>query len=116
MKTEIQGADHDDLVRRVLDSAPVSRIILFGSAATGNAGAHSDLDVLAVVPDGTHRRQTANAIYRALWGSINWDSIYPDSATVSVSEVNMIRCDISGYTVTCATDGKGAQWSHQLKP
>lgn len=31
-------------------------------------GPHSDLDVLVVMPDGTHRRQTANTLYRALSG------------------------------------------------
>lgn len=47
--------------------------------------------------------------------SVNWDSFYPDSATISVSEDNVIRFDIIGYTVTCTIDGRGAQWS-QLKP
>jgi UTP:GlnB (protein PII) uridylyltransferase len=31
-------------------------------------GPHSDLDVLVVMPDGVHRRKTAQEIYRHLWG------------------------------------------------
>ncbi len=43
------------------------KIILFGSAARGDMGPNSDIDVLVVVADGTHRRETAQAIYRALY-------------------------------------------------
>lgn len=48
--------------------------------------------------------------------SVNWDSFYPDSAAITVSGDNVIQFDIIGYTVTCTIDGRGAQWSHQLKP
>jgi hypothetical protein len=30
-------------------------------------GKDSNLDVLVIMPDGTHRRQTAQAIYRHMW-------------------------------------------------
>ena len=53
--------------RIVLAVAPV-RIILFGSTARGEAGLHSDLDVMVVVRTGVHRRRTAQKIYRALFG------------------------------------------------
>ncbi|MCS6888431.1 nucleotidyltransferase domain-containing protein [Chloroflexus sp.] len=42
------------------------RIILFGSAARGQMHAGSDVDILIVMPDGTHRRQTAQSLYRDL--------------------------------------------------
>lgn len=42
------------------------RIVLFGSAARGQMGPHSDLDVMVVVSDGTHRRRTSQVLYRAL--------------------------------------------------
>jgi hypothetical protein len=48
--------------------------------------------------------------------SVNWDSFYPDTATISVSEDNIMRFEIAGYTITCAIDGTGAKWSHELKP
>ena len=58
----------DELVRRIVEVAHPLRIILFGSAARGAMGSHSDLDVLVVMPDGIHRRKTAQEIYRRLWG------------------------------------------------
>lgn len=58
----------DDLVQRIVEVVYPRRIILFGSAARGDMGPDSDLDILVVVPDGTHRRQTAQTIYRNLIG------------------------------------------------
>jgi uncharacterized protein len=58
----------DDLVRRIVEVAHPRQIILFGSAARGEMGPNSDLDVLVVVPDGTPRRQMAQTIYRHLIG------------------------------------------------
>ena len=58
----------DELVRRIVETAHPLRIILFGSAARGEMGSNSDLDVLVVMPDGTHRRRTAQRIYRNMIG------------------------------------------------
>ena len=58
----------DELVRRIVEAVHPLRIILFGSAARGEMGRHSDLDLLVVMPDGTHRRRTAQEIYRRMWG------------------------------------------------
>ena len=58
----------DDLVKRIVQAVHPRRIILFGSGARGEMGPHSDLDVLVVMPDGVHRRQTAQVIYRSLMG------------------------------------------------
>jgi UTP:GlnB (protein PII) uridylyltransferase len=44
------------------------RIILLGSAGRGEMGPNSDLDVLVVMPDGVHRRKTAQQICRNMWG------------------------------------------------
>jgi predicted nucleotidyltransferase len=57
-----------DLVARIRSVGPVRRVILFGSAARGTMGPDSDLDVLVVVPEGTHRRARAEEIYRRLRG------------------------------------------------
>ncbi|MFQ5629526.1 MAG: nucleotidyltransferase domain-containing protein [bacterium] len=57
-----------DLVLRIVEIANPQRIILFGSAARGKMGPNSDLDVLVVVPDGMHRRKTAQSIYRNMIG------------------------------------------------
>lgn len=58
----------DELVKRIVEAVQPLRIILFGSAARGAMGPHSDLDVLVIMPDGIHRRRTAQAIYRSLRG------------------------------------------------
>lgn len=58
----------DELVRRILQVVQPKRLILFGSAARGQMSSKSDLDVLVVMPDGIHRRRTAQSIYRNLAG------------------------------------------------
>jgi uncharacterized protein len=58
----------DELVRRIVAAVHPLRIILFGSAARGEMGPDSDLDVLVVMPDGVHRRETARLIRRHLMG------------------------------------------------
>lgn len=60
----------DDLIARVIAAVHPLRILLFGSTARGEAGRYSDLDLLVVVPDGSHRRKTAQAIYRHLFGFV----------------------------------------------
>jgi uncharacterized protein len=58
----------DELVRRIVAAAQPLRIILFGSAAEGAMGPHSDLDILVVMPDGIDRGRTTADIYRGLYG------------------------------------------------
>jgi predicted nucleotidyltransferase len=58
----------DELVHRIVRAVHPRRIIVFGSAARGGMGPNSDLDVLVVMPDGIHRRRTAQSIYRSLTG------------------------------------------------
>jgi uncharacterized protein len=57
-----------DLVRRIVEASHPLRVLLFGSTARGDAGRYSDIDVLVVVEDGSHRRHTAQRIYRNLVG------------------------------------------------
>ena len=54
-----------DAIIRLIDP---ERIILFGSAARGQAGPESDLDLLVVVPDGTDERRTAMMLYEKIRG------------------------------------------------
>ncbi|RLC67940.1 MAG: hypothetical protein DRI48_00940 [Chloroflexi bacterium] len=57
-----------DLVSRIVDAVHPLRIILFGSAARGEMGPESDIDVLVVVPDGTHRLKTVRYLYKRMFG------------------------------------------------
>ena len=57
-----------DLIRRIVEVSHPLRVLLFGSFARGKAGPYSDIDVLVVVEEGSHRRHTAQRIYRNLLG------------------------------------------------
>lgn len=48
--------------------ADPDKIILFGSAARGEMGPNSDLDLLVVKPEPVHRRRLSQAIYMNLFG------------------------------------------------
>jgi len=56
-----------EIVRRIAEVAQPEKIILFGSAARGEAGPDSDLDLLVVI-DTPHRRRLAQMIYKNLIG------------------------------------------------
>ena len=56
------------IINRIKDVASPVKIILFGSAARDEMKPDSDLDILVIVPPGTHRRKTARKIYRNLVG------------------------------------------------
>jgi predicted nucleotidyltransferase len=56
----------DEVVRRVLTVARPERIILFGSAATGQMTEDSDLDLLVVEPEPADTRDRSVRIRRAL--------------------------------------------------
>jgi predicted nucleotidyltransferase len=58
------------VVERIVNSVHPLRIILFGSKARGEARPDSDIDILVVMPDGTHRRDTMVKIYHAV-GDLN---------------------------------------------
>ena len=59
----------DLIVQRIMDVFHPLRIILFGSAARGEAGQDSDIDLLVVMPDGTPRlRFLARGLFSlSLW-------------------------------------------------
>ncbi len=59
----------DEVIRRIVEAVDPIRIILFGSAARGEEHEGSDVDLLVVMPDGAHRRHTAQAIYPSLLGT-----------------------------------------------
>jgi uncharacterized protein len=56
------------IVERIVEAVHPLRIIMFGSAARGEMGRDSDLDLMVVMPDGTHRRHTAQFLYGKLGG------------------------------------------------
>ena len=53
------------IVRRIVEKAHPERIILFGSAARGEGGPESDIDLL-IIKSNVHRRRLAMDVYEAL--------------------------------------------------
>ncbi len=58
----------DEVVRRTVEAVQPVRIILFGSAARGEMGPNSDLDILVVMPDGCDRLAITQDLHCKLSG------------------------------------------------
>ena len=56
------------LVRGIVDTVQPLKIILFGLAARGDASQANDIDLLVVMPEGVHRRKTAQFLYKQIKG------------------------------------------------
>ena len=57
----------DDIIRRIVEVAQPEKIILFGSAARGRMGPHSDVDLL-IIKEGADALDLMARIYRKLHG------------------------------------------------
>ena len=58
----------DDIVRRIVEVAQPEKIILFGSAARGELGPHSDLDLI-IIKSGADSLDLMGRIYTRLYGA-----------------------------------------------
>ena len=56
------------LTKRIVAEINPLRILVFGSAAREEHKPDSDIDILVVVPEGVHRRHTAQLLYRRIQG------------------------------------------------
>lgn len=56
-----------EVIRRIVESADPEEIILFGSAARGDMGRHSDLDLL-IIKEGGDALDLMGRIYKRLHG------------------------------------------------
>jgi len=65
-KTIAQETLHE-IIRRIVEVAQPEKIILFGSAARGEMGPHSDVDLL-VIKSGAHRLELTGEIYKHMHG------------------------------------------------
>lgn len=57
-----------EIIRRIVQVAAPERIVLFGSGARGEAGPHSDLDLLVIKRGRFHRGRLTEDIYECLIG------------------------------------------------
>ena len=55
-----------EVIRRVVEAAQPDKIILFGSAARGEMGPHSDIDLLVIKGGKYHQGRVTTEIYRHL--------------------------------------------------
>jgi len=92
----------DNLVARILAVVQPLRIILFGSAARGEMGPDSDLDVLVIVPDGTHRRETMAKLYLSLYSL----GFAKDIVVATASDIERHRNNWSFVYYDAIRDGK----------
>ena len=73
-RREVSGSRHpdpailDEIIRRVVEVAHPDRIILFGSAARGDMGPDSDVDLLVIKSGVPHRGRLAGDIHMNLFG------------------------------------------------
>ncbi len=56
------------LVKKIVTAVHPIQIILFGSVVRHGLLPDSDIDVMVVMPSGTHRRHTAQELYRQIKG------------------------------------------------
>ena len=61
-------AEIERLVSLIVAEAQPVRVILFGSAARGDMTPGSDIDLLVVMPDGTHRLHAMQRLYAHIRG------------------------------------------------
>ena len=92
----------EDLVRRIVEIAHPLRILLFGSAARGDMKPDSDIDVLVVVSEGTHRRHTAQKIYRHMIGF----PLAVDVVVVTESDLHKYKDNFSLVYYPALREGK----------
>jgi predicted nucleotidyltransferase len=76
-----------DVVRFIVEAAQPDKIVLFGSAARGEMGPNSDLDLLVIKSGKFDRRRLTTAIYRHLHDS----EAAVDVVVVTPEEVDRYR-------------------------
>jgi len=64
----VEDAVLAEIVRRIVAVAAPERIVLFGSAARGEMGPHSDYDLLVIKAGQYHRGELTGQIYRNMRG------------------------------------------------
>ena len=76
-----------NLIKRIVPVARPEKIILFGSAARGQMGPDSDVDLLVIKRGKYQRRRVTTAIYRNLHGA----PVAVDVVVVTPEEVERYR-------------------------
>ncbi|MCI0495768.1 nucleotidyltransferase domain-containing protein [candidate division KSB1 bacterium] len=92
----------DVLIESVVKEIDPLKIIVFGSWARGENKPDSDVDLLVIMPEGIHRRKTAQILYRNIRGvGIPFDLIIATS-----SDLEKHRNNIGLVYRTILSEGK----------
>lgn len=91
-----------EIVRRVVEVAWPDRIILFGSAARGEMGPDSDVDLLVVKSGVPHRRRLAQQIYLNLFGL----AVPVDVIVVTPEDIEALRGKVGTIIGPALSEGK----------
>ena len=92
----------DEIIRRVIEVAQPDRIILFGSAARGQMGPDSDIDLLVIKGGIASRRLLAQQIYVHLFGV----AAPVDVIVVTPQDVERFRDRVGSIIGPALRDGK----------
>ena len=82
----IEQATLNDIVKRIVDVADPERIILFGSAARGDSGRNSDVDLL-IIKDG----EDALTLMSRTYGVMQGVGVAVDALVVSPEDVERFK-------------------------
>ncbi len=82
----VEQATLENIIDRIVDVAAPERIILFGSAARGDLGQDSDVDLL-IVKDGEDALTLMSRIYREMHGV----GVAVDALVVSTADVERYK-------------------------
>jgi len=92
----------DEVVRRPVGVAHPDRIILFGSAARGETGPDSDIDLLVIKQGVAHRGQLAGQIHRALVGV----AVAVDVVVATPEDVEYLRDKVGSIMGPALREGR----------
>lgn len=92
----------DNLIKSVVKEIDPIKILIFGSWARGDNKPDSDIDLLVVMPDGIHRRKTAQVLYRNIRGI----GIPFDLVIATTSDLEKHRNNIGLVYRTILSEGK----------
>jgi len=89
-------------VQRIVETVHPLRIILFGSAARGEMGPDSDVDVLVVMPEGTDHTEVGTTLHRNFRGI----GFAVDIVVVTPTELERLGDDIGFVYYDALRDGR----------
>lgn len=92
----------NEVLHCIIPSIHPLRIILFGSAARGEMGPDSDIDLLVIIPDGSHRLHTMEELHRLFM-----ELSFPVDVVVATPSDLLRRQNSLGYIyATALREGK----------